>query len=159
MKQNNLFIALLVVVLVLIFGKVKKERLPRGMRNNNPFNIRWTISNWLGKIGKDDKGFCIFETLSHGVRAGVKNLKNGYFKFRLSISQIVNKYAPAHENDVESYIDHICSYHPDFTPDYIPCNLRDYVLVCKAIVRMEQGYDAVSEDMIVHYLNSDSLIS
>lgn len=155
MRKNSVFILLIIAVLVLIFGKVKK--MTRGMRNNNPFNLRWTIANWLGKTGQDDKGFCVFETISHGVRAGIKNLKNGYFSLRMSIEEIVNKYAPASENNVDNYIEHICSYHKDFTPDYVPCNLRDYVLICKAIVRMEQGFDAVSEDMIVHYLNSDSL--
>lgn len=37
---------------------------PRGIRNNNPYNIR-SNSNfiWRGQFGKDDAGFCIFHKL------------------------------------------------------------------------------------------------
>lgn len=51
---------------------------PRGIRNNNPGNIRWG-SDWKGlkKDGKQqDPSFCIFKTPEYGIRALAKLLRN-----------------------------------------------------------------------------------
>ncbi len=38
--------------------------VPRGIRNNNPLNIKWNAANnWNGQTGSDSGGFCIFNTL------------------------------------------------------------------------------------------------
>ncbi|MHB8131096.1 MAG: hypothetical protein ACYDEX_19115 [Mobilitalea sp.] len=161
MKKNNVFILIAGIILVIVLWFTKfRYMASRGMRNNNPFNIRFSILNrWQGLVGEDKKegekaGFCKFDTLESGVRAGVITLKNGYFKNHMSIFNIVNKYAPTDDNNnVNNYVNHIVKYSPDFSPGYIPKNLHDYVLVCKAIVRFEQGFDAVNEDLIVKYLN------
>ena len=148
------FKVFLIIAAIVILSYMGSKRTTLGMRINNPFNLRSGRSAWRGKIGDHEKGFVIFDTLENGVRAGIINLKNGYFSKKLSIEQLVNKYAPATENNVFSYINHIGKYAPEFTPGYVPSNLRDYMLVCKAIVRMEQGFDAVEDDLIMKYLNS-----
>src|SRR3990172_1913650 len=44
--------------------------LARGLRNNNPGNIKWNKANdWVGQTGKDEKGFVIFDTPENGIRA------------------------------------------------------------------------------------------
>lgn len=44
--------------------------LARGLRNNNPGNIKWNEANkWQGQVGKDDRGFVIFDTPENGIRA------------------------------------------------------------------------------------------
>jgi hypothetical protein len=51
--------------------------LPEGIRNNNPGNMRWSASiQWQGQTGQDAKGFIIFDTLTDGIRAMVKELYN-----------------------------------------------------------------------------------
>lgn len=48
--------------------------LPRGIRNNNPGNIRWG-SDWQGLISEEertDKSFCQFQDPVYGLRAMVK---------------------------------------------------------------------------------------
>jgi len=43
---------------------------PRGIRNNNPGNIRKNESfTWQGEIDQDDKGFVVFDDEVNGLRA------------------------------------------------------------------------------------------
>lgn len=79
----------------------------RGIRNNNPGNIRFgDFAKSQGATGADDKGFAIFPTMAQGYSA-MGNLIGGksYFGGGLNtISAVVSKYAPSSENDTKSYI-------------------------------------------------------
>lgn len=70
--------------------------LPRGIRNNNPFNMVKSLSNWIGKIQPSkDSAFEQFDTMENGVRAGLINLRNAYYKKGLkSVEAIITKYCP-----------------------------------------------------------------
>lgn len=49
-----------------LFGSV----LPRGVRNNNPGNIKYNPANdWDGQTGSDADGFAIFSDPTYGLRA------------------------------------------------------------------------------------------
>jgi hypothetical protein len=85
--------------------------LTRGLRNNNPFNIRKTDIDWQGEIEGFDKDFESFKTLDDGIRAGLKLLKNSYLAKGFDTpAKILNKYAPSIENDTQSYIKHVTDY-------------------------------------------------
>lgn len=85
--------------------------LPRGIRNNNPLNIR-KGNNWKGeKKVQVDKAFEEFESMQMGLRAGFIILRN-YQRTSLApkmrantIRKIINRWAPASENDTLRYID------------------------------------------------------
>lgn len=81
----------------------------RGIRNNNPFNVRKSGYKWLGKIyPSEDKDFEQFCHMEYGVRCGIKLLKRYVFTYGLhSLDQIINRYAPSSENDVNAYIKYI----------------------------------------------------
>lgn len=83
----------------------KNLLLPRGIRNNNPGNIRLSSEQWQGLDPEQtDVSFFQFLTPTYGVRAMAKILKN-YASYGLtSISQIINRWAPANENNTVSYI-------------------------------------------------------
>ena len=52
------------------FTLMKKSKLPRGLRNNNPGNIRLGSNRWVGEIRpSQDKEFCQFRSMKHGYRA------------------------------------------------------------------------------------------
>ena len=51
----------------------KKKQLPRGLRNNNPLNIRKGAQRWQGQTGNDG-AFCIFESMEYGYRAAFRLL-------------------------------------------------------------------------------------
>lgn len=87
-----------------------KKIEPRGIRNNNPLNIR-KGSNWKGeKYPQDDKSFEQFESMQYGIRAGFIILRNyitgynGLTQRFNTIEKIISRWAPATENDTRAYI-------------------------------------------------------
>ena len=84
--------------------------LPRGIRNNNPLNIRRSKDQWQGlRAQQTDSQFCQFETLEYGWRAAFYLLTRTYYhKYRLfTIRAIVNKWAPPNENLTATYIENV----------------------------------------------------
>ena len=84
--------------------------LPRGIRNNNPLNIRRSKDQWKGlKAQQNDAAFCQFETLDYGWRAAFYLLTRTYYhKYRLyTIRKIIEKWAPPYENKTEAYIQNV----------------------------------------------------
>ena len=81
--------------------------LPRGIRNNNPLNIRRSKDKWKGmRAVQSDAQFVQFESLEWGWRAAFYLLTRTYYhKYRLfTIRAIVTKWAPAIENNTKAYI-------------------------------------------------------
>ena len=81
--------------------------LPRGIRNNNPLNIRRSKDKWKGmRAVQSDAQFVQFESLEWGWRAAFYLLTRTYYhKYRLyTIRAIVQKWAPAIENNTKAYI-------------------------------------------------------
>ena len=81
--------------------------LPRGIRNNNPLNIRRGKDQWQGlRAQQTDASFCQFESLEYGWRAAFYLLtRTYYYKYRLfTIRAIINKWAPPQENLTSTYI-------------------------------------------------------
>lgn len=86
--------------------------IPRGLRNNNPFNIRLNIHNkWLGAIPGEDPLFVTFESLDYGIRAWCVLIKNYVKRHHCStICSIVNRFAPPSENNTLQYIRFVNKY-------------------------------------------------
>ena len=87
-----------------------KKIEPRGIRNNNPLNIR-KGNNWKGeKHPQDDKAFEQFESMQYGIRAGFIILRryitgyNGLTQRFNTIEKIITRWAPAVENNTKAYI-------------------------------------------------------
>ncbi len=81
--------------------------IARGIRNNNPLNIRRSKDQWQGlRVIQADAQFCQFETMEYGWRAAFVLLTRTYYhKYRLyTIRAIVSKWAPTNENNTEAYI-------------------------------------------------------
>ncbi len=77
--------------------------LPRGIRNNNPGNIR-SGDDWKGEYAIDADGFVIFSDLSWGLRALAKDLITKSNRGLNTIQKIISEYAPASQNDVPKYV-------------------------------------------------------
>lgn len=87
----------------------KKSSLPRGLRNNNPLNIRGSKTLWLGQTGTDGT-FCKFESMRWGYRAAFRLLHTYRTKYNIiSIRQIIGRWAPPNENNTQAYIDKVCT--------------------------------------------------
>ena len=101
---------------------------PRGIRNNNPLNIRLSKDKWQGQINpsgnanvndndnnsslKGESDFCQFYTMEYGWRAAFVILcKTYYGKYKLrTIRDIVSRWAPPKENNTPAYIRHVSDY-------------------------------------------------
>ena len=84
--------------------------IPRGIRNNNPLNLRRSKDKWKGmKALQSDAQFVQFESLEWGWRAAFYLLTRTYYhKYRLyTIRAIVTKWAPAIENNTKAYINNV----------------------------------------------------
>ena len=85
--------------------------LPRGIRNNNPLNIRRGKDQWKGMAeAQNDRAFVQFKSLDYGWRAAFYLLTRTYYhKYRLyTIRMIINKWAPPNENLTSTYIENVC---------------------------------------------------
>lgn len=90
----------------------KIEKLePRGLRNNNPLNIRHGQSKWQGTHPeKTDKEFVCYMSKAYGYRAGWKILQTYYNQFvkeqkAFCVRNIIKRWAPPSDgNNTEGYI-------------------------------------------------------
>jgi hypothetical protein len=79
---------------------------PRGIRNNNPGNIRFgKFAQQSGATGKDDKGFAVFQSMEDGIKAAVKLLEGYVAKGYDTVRAIINRWAPPGENNTSAYVD------------------------------------------------------
>ena len=87
----------------------KKKKLPRGLRNRNPLNIRKSDQLWQGQTGNDGT-FCVFLTMAYGYRAAFRILKTYNTKYHVySVRGIIGKWAPPSDgNNTRGYIERVC---------------------------------------------------
>lgn len=102
------------------------KAMPRGMRNNNPLNIRRGKKPWVGEqayirvvdnsgeveqeLKYYDRTFCQFVCLSQGFRAAFILLKKYIIKYDLNtIEEVIRRWAPENENNTKHYIDMVAT--------------------------------------------------
>lgn len=113
--------------------------MTRGIRNNNPGNIRHGI-DWdgLDKDQSKDEEFSQFSTPEYGIRAMFKILKTYNDKYNLNtIEGIINRWAPPIENNTEAYINFVSSKVGKNGSEVL--NEEDYISLVQAIIHMENG--------------------
>nr|DAX91006.1 MAG TPA: virion protein [Caudoviricetes sp.] len=128
------------------------QQLPRGIRNNNPGNIRHG-ANWLGlkPNGRNmDSAFCVFTAPVYGIRALAKVLINYKRIHGLNtVRQIVNRYAPPNENQTTAYIQSVAKQLGVYPDTVIDIEERGVLTVfIKAVIRMENGIQPYSDETI-----------
>lgn len=135
-----------------------EQKLPRGIRNNNPGNIRWG-SDWKGlkKDGKQlDPSFCVFKSPVFGIRALAKVLIN-YKKIHglNTVRQIVSRYAPPNENQTKAYVQSVAKQLGVYPDSIIDIEERGVLTVfIKAVIRMENGIQPYSDETIQQGISS-----
>jgi len=125
---------------------------PRGIRNNNPGNIRHG-QNWQGlnPEGRNiDPAFCVFTAPTYGIRALAKVLIN-YKKIHglNTVRQIISRYAPPNENQTKAYIKTVAEQIGVYPDTVIDIEERGVLTVfIKAVIRMENGIQPYSDETI-----------
>ena len=84
--------------------------LPRGLRNNNPGNIRKSKDKWVGlRARQEDPDFFQFTEMKYGYRAMLTILRKYRTKYGdRTISHMIHRWAPSNENDTAAYIRTVC---------------------------------------------------
>ena len=84
---------------------------PRGLRNNNPLNIRRIVGTiWQGQLAEQrDKKFVQFKSIEWGIRAACCILKTYQRKYQATcVEDIITRWAPPSENATSEYIRTVC---------------------------------------------------
>lgn len=111
------------------------KQLPRGIRNNNPLNIR--IGNvWLGEVQKPtDKSFEQFISMEYGIRAGFVILRRYIRRYGIdTIAEIVSRWAPSSENNTKAYISAVAK-RTQLNPD-LSVRFEDKEVMCSIVSAM-----------------------
>nr|DAE93797.1 MAG TPA: virion protein [Caudoviricetes sp.] len=124
--------------------------MSRGLRNNNPGNIRNSSTVWIGEVTPSkDKSFKQFKSMAYGYRATIKLLQN-YRKIHncQTVSDFIKRWAPPSENNTSGYTSRVCS-EMQVPNTYIP-DIEDKNTMCAfaaAISLVENGVPAIMEDV------------
>lgn len=130
---------------------MKKNELPRGLRNNNPGNIRINSDLFQGEVKpSSDKEFKQFETMAYGYRAIFRILKNYHNNYKLdTIRKMITRWAPPKENHTEKYIQFVSDYAGIPADDSIDINNREMMIrIVAGMSKMENGREADMSDVI-----------
>ena len=122
----------------------------RGLRNNNPLNIRHSKDRWVGAcIKQTDKSFVQFESMAYGYRAAWKVMES-YWKYfhdlpkPFNIRNIISRWAPPTENDTDNYIRTVLRLtglggNENMTQPSRGTNYERWELLIRAMTTMECG--------------------
>ena len=126
------------------------EKLPRGIRNKNPGNIKLGTA-WDGLASdQTDPTFCIFNEAVMGIRALMKILLTYRFTHkRTSVDDIISRWAPPSENDTSAYIDFVCKEINVNPMDKLDNSIEHYLPLVKSIIRMENGKQPYDDELLV----------
>ncbi|PZQ87294.1 MAG: structural protein [Leifsonia xyli] len=140
--------------------------LPRGIRNNNPGNIRWSRDTWKGLIPRDqakDQSFCEFRSPEYGIRAMVRILRNytkypginGVGKPNIdTVREIIHRWAPPNENNTEAYIQSVAAKLGVSANTPIDVfNTATMLPLLKAIIMHENGQQPYTDAVITSGIN------
>lgn len=125
-------------------------KISRGLRNNNPLNIRRNKTAWQGLAAEQtDSAFFTFTTPAWGYRAAFITLRN--YKRLHGIDTLhswVSRWAPPVENDTAAYIVFVARKTGLNPHERIDCNNKEAMCsIVAAMSQMENGVPAKMEDV------------
>lgn len=124
--------------------------MSRGLRNNNPGNIRLDGVHWKGeKEPSTDGAFKQFTSMAWGYRAMFQTLNTYSNKYGLdTIRKMISRWAPPTENDTEAYIKAVSDRSGTPPDSRITTTNRDVMVpIVAAMSRVENGEDARMADV------------
>lgn len=127
--------------------------LPRGLRDNNPGNIRPSIRyQWNGQIGTENN-YVVFQDIEHGIRAMCKDLMSKINRGLNTLTKYIPVYAPPSDNNnTQGYINRV-SKSTGIEPKAILDTNQDTVFkLVKAHIAVEVGdhYAGLITDDMIH---------
>nr|WP_257214479.1 virion protein [Vibrio coralliilyticus] len=107
-----------VIASIIVLGGIGymtyRASLPRGVRNNNPLNIRESEGDrteWKGESALDiDKSFEEFTHPVYGFRAAARILRSYERQGYKTLTQMIHRFAPPSENETDLYVKHVSQW-------------------------------------------------
>lgn len=129
---------------------MRKNELPRGLRNNNPGNIRRNNDVFQGEVNPSrDKEFKQFTNMANGYRAVFRILSNYYRNYHLkTIRKMIGRWAPENENNTEAYIKAVSKYAGIGPDDTISFDREQMIRIVAGMSRVENGREADMSEVI-----------
>lgn len=115
--------------------------MSRGLRNNNPGNIRLSSIRYKGEVESRDKEFKSFSAMEWGYRAIFVLLYTYQTRHGLNtIEQMINRYAPPSENATAAYIRFVAKQ-ANIQPDEVVDSLcpKTMIPIVSAMSYIENG--------------------
>lgn len=130
--------------------RMRKNELPRGLRNNNPGNIRRNSDVFQGEVNPSrDKDFKQFKSMPYGYRAVFKILSNYYRNYKLdTIRKMIERWAPENENNTAAYVSLVSSYAGISPDDQISFDREQMIRIVAGMSKVENGREADMSDVI-----------
>lgn len=124
--------------------------MSRGLRNNNPGNIRRSKVRYKGEVRPSrDPDFKEFSTMAYGYRAVFVLLDTYRSRYGLTtIRQMLNRYAPPTENFTEGYVRFVADCSGVMPDEVIDTrSAKDMIPIVAAMSKIENGVAANIEDV------------
>lgn len=125
-------------------------KLSRGLRNNNPGNIRLSPTTYQGEVKSTDTAFKQFQSMAYGYRAMFVLLHTYQKKHHLNtIADMISRYAPATENHTTAYIEAVSEWSGVPSTCHITTTNGDIMVpIVAAMARVENGVFANITDVV-----------
>lgn len=146
MERDTLILLLAAGVLMMVYSPKVSEI--RGIRNHNPGNIERNGIVWDGMSAdqSSDDRFVVFESPEWGIRAMAKILTSYRQRGVVTLSAIINTWAPPFENNTAAYVNHVTQLTGIDANE--PVSESDYGHVISAIIAHENGINPYSMTLI-----------
>lgn len=118
------------------------EKVTRGIRNNNPGNVRLSATRWKGQIRPgSDKEFCVFSSMEYGIRALIVTLRTYVVNHKVNtVRKMISRWAPPNENYTETYIRYVENYILSWGHDpYLPFTKADFYVKASEVENWPNG--------------------
>ncbi len=127
------------------------KKMPRGIINRNPGNIRISEDKFQGEIiPSQDKAFKQFESMAYGYRAIFKILRNYQRNYKLdTIRKMISRWAPESENNTLAYVMTVSSRSGISPDEPVSADNREMMIrIVAAMSYVENGVEADMSDVI-----------
>ena len=135
--------------------KTTMKIVPRGIRNNNPLNIRRGRTRWKGMSPRQtDPAFCQFSEMRYGLRAAFVVLHSYVARHHLrTLRAVIYRWAPPPENNSATYLGYVClrtGWLPDKPLPPMDAASDFWPLLVEAMAEEECGKDVMSRGLLKH---------
>lgn len=124
--------------------------MSRGLRNNNPGNIRRSRVRYQGEVRPSrDPDFKEFETMAYGYRAMFVLLDTYRSRYGLdTIRRMLYRYAPPEENFTDGYVRFVANYSGIMPDEEVETRSKcDMIPIVAAMSKIENGVSANLADV------------